>query len=91
MLRYSNTALLNILQESEKHLPKTTLNTSAKPYWCPELKHAHAQARHFRYIWLQTGRPRGCDDMSYVEYKCAKSSFRRPQRQCIENHENNVF
>ena len=86
-----NSALLNILQESEKHLPKTTFNTSAKPYWCPELKHAHAQARYFRSNWLQTGRPRGCDDQSYVEYKSAKSSFRRLQRQCIENHENNVF
>ena len=67
----------------------TRPNFSAKPYWCPKLKHVHAQARHFRYIWLQTGRPRGCDDQSCVENKSAKSFFRRQEGQCIKNNENN--
>ena len=86
-----NSAICNIFREAEKHLPSSKFNKAAKPYWCPELKRAHAQARHFRSVWLQLGRPRGIGHKSYVDYKSAKRMFRRLQRQCIDKYENTIF
>ena len=86
-----NSAICNIIHEAEKHLPQSKFNTYAKPYWCSELKHAHARARHFRSVWLRSGRPRGGQHQSYSDYKLAKKSFRRLQRQCIAKYENSIF
>jgi len=86
-----NSAIRNILREAEKQLPQAKFNVSAKPYWCTDLKNAHAQARHFRSIWLQQGRPRGGQHQSYLSYKSAKRLFQRLQRQCIQKYENSVF
>ena len=42
-----NYAMCNIFREAEKHPLRSTFNKSAKPFWCSELKNAHAQAKHF--------------------------------------------
>jgi len=86
-----NSAICNIIHEAEKHLPQSKFNTYAKPYWCSELKHAHARARHFRSVWLRSGRPRGGQHLSYSDYRLAKKCFRRLQRQCIAKYENSIF
>ena len=86
-----NSAICNIFREAEKHLPTSMFNKSAKPYWCPDLKNAHAQARYFRSIWIQEGRPRGYHHNSYSDYKAAKKTFQRLQQNCIEKYENLIF
>jgi len=86
-----NSAICNILREAEKYLPSSKFNEAEKPYWCPELKCAQAQARHFRSVWLQLGRPRGSGHKFYVDYKSAKRMFRRLQTQCIDKYENSIF
>ena len=86
-----NSAIRNIFREAEKHLPRSKFNKSAKPYWCSELKNAHAQARYFRSVWLQQGRPRGGQHKCYSDYKSAKRIFRRLQRNCIDKYESLMF
>jgi len=71
----------------------TSPNTSdfETPYWCSELKHAHARARDFRSVLLRSGRPRGGQHQSYTDYKLVSKSFRRLQRQRIAKYENTIF
>jgi len=86
-----NSAIRNIFGEAERHLPRSKFNKSAKPYWCSELKNAHAQARYFRSVWIQQGRPRGGQHKCYSDYKSAKRIFRRLQRNCIDKYEKLIF
>ena len=46
-----NSDMINAIRQAEEHLLKSKFNNYAKSYWCFDLKHAHARARHFRCSW----------------------------------------
>ena len=75
----------SILRASDK-LPKTRFKPFLKPYWDSILKHLHAVMRGKRREWIRNGRPRGMQNISYKEYKTAKTLFRAHHRRCAENY-----
>jgi len=86
-----NGALMSALPTAADVLPKRKVNQHTKPYWCNELKMAHAEARRTRRVWVSSGRPRGHLHNSYTNYKTAKTFFRKLQRQMIQTFENAQF
>ena len=74
-----------------KALPVTKFNPHTKPYWTPEVKHAHAQSRSKRRAWIADGRPRGREFTSYTNYKQAKRSFINAQQEASEEYINKAY
>ena len=71
---------------SDSTLPKTSFRPYLKPYWSRVLKDLHAVMREKRRNWIFNGRPRGCNNSSYNDYKQAKRLFRSQHRVCAENY-----
>ena len=78
-------------QSANKCLPKCKFNKNAKPYWSNELKNAHIVVKRKRKSWINTGKPRGRDFITYSEYKTAKNTFRNLQRSESEKYNTKVF
>jgi len=88
---FINATITGILHDASKRLPLSRFNKGAKPYWSPELKQAHTEARRLRRIWIDMGRPRGRVSVYFNHYKDAKRIFRRMQRQLRESYENATY
>ena len=72
-------------------MPKSKFNQFTKPYWTKEVKEAHTQSRNLRRIWITENRPRGKQNQSYLNYKNAKSSFRKLQRHESEKYYDKIY
>jgi len=85
-----NDLLTQVLHSSASVLPQSKFNKSAKPYWSKEVKEAHSLARKYRREWLSAGRPRGRENATFNNYKIAKTSFRRTQRQHQQEYDHSI-
>lgn len=83
-----NAIIVNAIKNASCCIPRSTFNARAKPYWCPALKEAHSRARQFRRAWVCDNQPRTEESRTYVQYKQAKTAFRRLQRQMMLQNEN---
>lgn len=76
---------------ADRSLPGSVYNNKIKPYWSKKLNRFKKISREkFRY-WKAEGRPRGLQYPSYVEYKRAKSTYRREQRNLAQRSEQDEF
>ena len=57
-----------------------------KPYWDNVLKNLHAVMSEKRRKWVRDGQPRGMQNLTYKEYKSAKTLFRAHHRRCAEKY-----
>lgn len=73
-------------RSAEISIPKCGFNPLTKPYWNRDVKEAHSRERHLRRIWVDSGRPRGMQYVTYREYKHAKYNFRRVQQHANEQY-----
>ena len=77
-------AITSILIGAAKmFIPVSKFVPFVKPYWTPEVKRAHENARFKREIWVKNDKPRGMLHDSYKEYKTAKKNFRNVQARAI--------
>ena len=84
--------ITNILIGAAKMcIPVSKFVPFVKPYWTPEVKRAHENARVKRKIWVENDKPRGMMHNSYKEYKTAKKNFRNVQSKAIYEYENETF
>ena len=60
---------------SDSTLPKTSFRPYLEPYWSRVVKDLHAVMREKRRNWIFNGRPRGCNNSSYNDYKQAETEF----------------
>ena len=61
--------------------PTKKFKSYLKPYWNTELSSLHKDMKTKRRSWLEDGKPRNCNNASYLAYKTAKREFRRKHRQ----------
>lgn len=73
---YLDTIVKVIMKSSDNHIPKAQFLPHVKPYWTPDVKQAHTNARSKRQTWVREGKPRGMMHESYKQYKIAKAKFR---------------
>lgn len=77
--------LVNEIKNSaQKCFPSKRFKSYLKPYWNAELSALHCIMRQKRAMWIQNGRPRGNNFVSYREYKAAKCKFRKKHRCSVE-------
>ena len=65
-----------ILSVTELTVPKCEFKPYKRPYWDDELNSAHSQQKALRIVWIEQGRPRGMQHLSFSSYKKAKDIFR---------------
>ena len=60
--------------------PSSKFKHFLKPYWDDELKSACKMSKVKRRVWILSGKPRGKEYLTYVEYKDAKRVLRKLHR-----------
>ena len=78
---FLNSVIVKALHAAEREIPRSKFNEHAKPYWCPEIKAAHARARQMRRVWKSLNKPRDVQSQAYKQYKEAKAMFMRTREQ----------
>ena len=81
-----NTIIDCVKTVSDSTLPKTSFRPYLKAYWRSVLKDLHAVMREKRRNWISNGRPKGCNNSSYNDYKQSKRLFRSQHRVCADNY-----
>ena len=78
------TSISEILKTcAANNIPCSKFKSYAKPYWSADVKAAHENAVQKRRVWIENGKPRGMQHVSYAEYKREKSKCRKVLRNAI--------
>jgi len=80
-----------IIETSDICIPKSTFCSHLKPYWTKELKQLHNIQKDLRIIWIQQGKPRGNEHISYREYKHAKYTFAKALKKSASTYEQTKY
>ena len=72
------------LQRLPKNVFKKSFKHFLKPYWNQELKDLHKKMELYRSAWIKCGKPSQSNQITYMDYKRVKQSF----RQCHRKHMN---
>ena len=75
-LQFYNKILEILTQAAKETIPNIKYNRHAKPYWSESVKKCHADMSYHRGLWINEGRPRGMQFVTFRLYKKAKDKFR---------------
>ena len=67
----------SVMNATIKAVPSVVYKGYRRLYWDEDLKAAHARQKHLRSIWIAHGQPCGRQFLTFLQYKSAKSEFRR--------------
>jgi exonuclease III len=68
--------LQSVIQAAmDRCVPKSKACPFVRPYWDQEIKEFYNDQKQKRHVWIEDGKPRGMQHLSYNSYKRAKRLF----------------
>jgi exonuclease III len=80
-----------MIEASNAVVPKSEYCAYKKPYWNADLRAMHVEQKRLRRVWIDEGRPRGHEYVSFVNYKKAKHVFAKALKSHAYLYEQNQF
>ena len=90
-LQLYNKILEILTQAAKENIPNTKYNRHAKPYWSESVKKCHADMSYRRGMWINEGRPREMQFVTFRLYKKAKEKSRRTLQNAYSIYETELY
>ena len=90
-LQFYNKILEILTRAPKETIPNTKYNRHAKPYLSEYVKKCHADMSYHRGLWINEGRSRGMQFVTFRLYKKAKDKFRRTLQNAYSIYETELY